>query len=152
MTVVTLPDTERLLWAFIRDQAEVTDLVAPERVLGEMPTEFNFGPAFVRFRRIGGAPLSQSWQPGPMVTDRARIQWDVYAGPKSATKLLGETIRAVLGERLVGAHASGVVSRVEFGAMTYLPDSSLATSGGGPRPRYIFDTIITTKPARPPAP
>lgn len=146
--LLLLPDAEQLLWPWLRDQSEITDLVAPERIFTVVPDRFNFGAPFVRYVRVGGLPLIDQ----PLVAEIARVQFDCYSGTKSQCKLLAETIRAAAAARLIGSHALGTVSRVQYGALAYAPDDSLATENGGSRPRYTFDLRITVKvPANPPA-
>lgn len=148
LEVAPLPDTEQLLWEFLRAQPEVTDLVAPERILSVIGSDFSFGAPFIRYRRIGGAPAIQR----PLVADQPRIQIDCYAGTKSQTYRLASVVQAVIGARLVGAHPLGTVSRIEYGALSFAPDPDLATQGSGNRPRYIFDVRpIVKPPANPPA-
>lgn len=145
--LLLLPDAEQLLWAWLRDQPEVTTLVAAERIISVVPDKFSFGAPFVRYQRVGGLPTIRQ----PLVADQARIQIDCYSGTKSQTKQLAETIRACADTRLVGSHALGTVSRVEYGSLAFAPDESLATVNGGSRPRYTFDLRITVKiPANPP--
>lgn len=133
MTVTLLPDVERLLTTFLRAQSEVSSL-AGSRVGTEAFTTF----PFVRVRRVGGFPALSR----PLQVDRPLVQIEGYAETKGAARLLTETCRAVIAERIVGTHATGVVSGATFGALLWLPDEDFTP----PKPRYIADCTLTLHP------
>ena len=130
-----LVDVERLVSAWARARPEITAVV-DDRVYTAIPAD----PAWplVRLTRIGGAPVMSR----PLHLDRALVQFDVYGGPKVMAHDLAETIRELLADQLVGTHALGVVTAVEFGSFLYLPDATYAPA----RPRYMFDAAIFTHP------
>jgi len=135
VTVTLLPDIERLVTTFLRAQSEVSSLVA-SRVF----TEVSPNPTFplVRVRRVGGFPTLSH----PLYIDAPLVQIEGYAATKGAARLLTETCRAVLAERVEGVHATGVVAGATFGALLWLPDDDFTP----PKPRYVTDATLTVRP------
>lgn len=142
MTVTLLPDIEALVTSFLRAQNEVTSIVNA-RVYTEIP-EAPAPPAadnrfpLVRVRRLGGFPSLHR----PLQVDRPLVQIEGYAATKGAARLLTETCRAVLAERVEGVHVTGVVAGITFGALLWLPDEDFTK----PKPRYIADATLTVRP------
>lgn len=146
---VEIPDAERLLWEFLRDDVDASAVVAPERIVSHAPDDT--GAPFVIMRRISSRAVGGN---RPLVAELVRIDLHCYGGPKSLAYRIADTIRQAVHERAVGQHDRGVVAKAEAGAMLYLPDAGLQADGdkGGPRPRYLLEVRITVKPpARPPA-
>lgn len=135
MTVTLLPDIERLLTDFLRAQSEVSTIVGA-RVYTEVPDNPTF--PLVRCRRVGGFPALSR----PLQVDRPLVQIEGYAATKGAARLLTETCRAVIAERIEGVHDTGVVAGVTFGALLWLPDEDFTK----PKPRYIADATLTVRP------
>lgn len=135
MTVTLLPDIERLMTSFLRAQSEVSTIVG-----GRVYTEVPDNPTFplVRVRRLGGFPTLSR----PLQVDAPLVQIEGYAATKGAARLLTETCRAVLAERVEGVHDTGVVAGVIFGALIWLPDEDFTP----PKPRYIADATLTVRP------
>lgn len=132
MTVSLLPDVEALVCTYLRAQPEVSALVAA-RVGTEVPE----GPTFplVRVRRIAGAPVLNV----PLYLDAPVLQIEGYASNKATARALTETVRAVMAERMIGNRTGGgVVSKVTFGSMSWLPDEDFTP----PQPRYIADVTV----------
>jgi hypothetical protein len=74
----------------------------------------------------------------------ARLQVDVWGGPKAQASLIAETIAAVAARDLVGVHPEGVVTGVDVQTPpTYLPDEDLSDP---PAPRYTFDMLVSFFP------
>lgn len=148
MSLETLiPDAEKLLWEFLRDQAEVTDLVAPERIVSAAPGDM--ATPFVIMRRVSSRAVGGE---RPAVAEDVRIDFHCYGGAKSYAYEIADTIRSAIHERAIGQHERGVVAKAARGSMLYLPDSDITGEGGGPRPRYLLEQRVTVKPpASPPA-
>ncbi len=141
MTVTLLPDIEALVTTFLRAQNEVTSIVN-NRVYTEVPAKPTTGNdnrfPLVRVRRLGGFPTLSR----PLQVDAPLVQIEGYAATKGAARLLTETCRAVLAERVEGVHDTGVVAGVTFGALIWLPDEDFTP----PKPRYIADATLTVRP------
>lgn len=132
--LVLLPDAERLLSAWLRDQPELADLV-DDRVYTILPHDKAF--PLVRLVRVSGAAsLSR-----PLVLDEAHIQFDVWGTVKAQAFEVAATVRALLSERLIGAHDLGVVQNVTHGPLQYLPDGDFEPA----KPRYLFDVVVRTR-------
>lgn len=132
MTVSLLPDAERVVTTFLRAQSEVTSLVSTR-----VWTEISSNPTipFLRVRRVSGAPAFNY----PLYLDQPLIQIEGYASNKATARAVTETARACLAARLVGTQAAGgVVAKVSFGAMSWLPDEDFTP----PQPRYIADVTV----------
>lgn len=132
-----VPDAERIVSAWLRDQAEITALVE-QRVYTALPE----GPTFplLRITRIGGAPISSQ----PLHLDAATIQFDAYGGPKKTALTIAETVRELLStEDFRVAHEIdgdpvGTVTAVQWGILAYVPDDLYTPA----QPRYVFDASI----------
>jgi hypothetical protein len=137
--LVLMPDAERLLSAFLRDHADVRDLV-DDRVYSEFPRGSLDKRPFAKIHILGGPPRL-----GPMRwLQTARIQVDVWGGPKAQASLVAETIAAACAADLVGTHDDGVVTGVDVETPpAYLPDADLSDP---PTPRYTFDVVVTYHP------
>lgn len=143
MTLILMPDAERMLSTFLRTHADVVDLVG-DHVYTVMPRQTPAKVPFVRLRLIGGPP-----RPGPMRWQRtSRIQIDVWATLKNQASLIAETIAAAASADMVGDHEDGVVSAVDVEEPAYNPDADLSDP---PTPRYTFDAMIDVHPHRTPA-
>jgi Protein of unknown function (DUF3168) len=132
--LVLLPDIERLLSGWLRDQPEIADLV-DDRVYTVLPSTKAF--PLVRLVRIAGADDLSI----PLVLDEPIVQFDVWGGPKALTYEVAATVRSALATRLIGAHDEGVVQNVTLGGLTYLPDDDFEPA----RPRYTFDVTVRTR-------
>lgn len=142
MPLALMPNAEALVSAFLRDQPEVAAIV-DDRVYTAIPLLEQNEPEWrfplVRVVRYGGAPLFSY----PLWADRPTLQLDAFGGPKAQAFTLAETCRAALSARVIGKHDEyGVVSDVEFGGMSYVPDDSFASA----RPRYLFSLTLTAHP------
>lgn len=135
MMLVLLPHIERLYSSFLRAQPEVAALVK-DRVFTVLPKDKEF--PLVRITRIGGAPVVRR----PLHLDRALVQVDAFGGSKQLTWEIAETCRAVTALRLVGGHADGVVTDVDWGGLSDVPDPEFDP----PKPRLLFTVTITAHP------
>lgn len=138
MAVHVLPDVERLVIDWALSDAALTTALDPlvdGRIYGVVPA----APVFplVRVMRVGGSPSSRL-----LWLDEALLQVDVWGGPKATARLAAETLRAHMAASLPGGHALGIVSAVELGALSWLPDDSYVPS----KPRYSFDVTVTYHP------
>lgn len=135
MTLTTLPDVEKLVSEFLRNQAEVSTAIS-DRVYTAIPNNPVWPLLLVR--RIGGIPRVGR----PLAVDEPLVQLDAYGGTKKQAHDLAETTRAVIAERIQGTHDEGVVSWFEFGTFAWLPDPGYTPA----RARYIADVTLTVRP------
>lgn len=139
--IAPLPDVERLVANFLREDARMSALVG-DRVYTVFPAQAGNDPLLI-LQRIGGEPPRSI----PLVVDAAQLQLDAYGGPKAAAHELAALTRAVLYELEGATRPEGVVSAVRFGAFRWLPDETFTS----PRPRYVFDVTLTVRTAAVPA-
>jgi hypothetical protein len=133
---VRVVDTERLLSSWLRTQPEIVALVE-DRVYTENPNRAVF--PLLKLNQIAGNPVFSR----PLYLDESLIQLDAYGGPKVQARLIIDTTRELLAERFPGDHPGvGVVTGVNFGDLTYLPDDGYAP----PKPRWIALASIYTHP------
>ena len=134
--IVLLPDVERIVSRYLREQPDVAALVG-ERVYTAIPADVGGAP-FALVQRIGGTPPFSR----PLVLDQAGLQLDAWGGGKLQAWTLAETIRQALVE-LPGERYGAVVSGVEFGGpLRWEPDGTYKP----PRPRYLIDVFVYAKP------
>lgn len=129
-----LPDAERVLSAWLREQPEVAALLG-ERVYTAYPARAGDAP-LVLVRRFGGEPPF----PTPLVLDLANVQADAYGGTKAQAWEVAATVRAVCAARGRG-DTTGPTILVR--TVRYLPDESF----NPPRPRYVCDLDVYVRPA-----
>lgn len=134
-----LPDVEAIVSEYLRTRPRVRALVG-DRVYGAFPSKAGKQP-LVLVQRVGGIPpLSQ-----PLVVDEADVQLDAWGGPKVVARELAETCRAEIANLEGTVQPGGVIAGVRFGALRFLPDETFSP----PRPRYVFDVVITTRATYP---
>lgn len=131
-----LPDLEQLLSAYYRSVDEVEEFF-DDRVYTILPKGHDVWPT-ARLTRVGGEPVTNY----PLHLDRARIQHDVWGGPRSRAHAGAQLLRRVLLDA-VGAHETGVITGVEFGSLMRLPDQIFTPA----RERYLFDAVVYAHPA-----
>lgn len=129
-----IPDAEALVSEYLRDDDAVAALVE-DRVYTAIPKTPEWPLLMVR--RVSGSPVTSR----PLHLDAAVLQLDAYGGTKKQAQTLVETARAALAE-LEGTHGSAVVSGVQFGPMSWLPDADYAPA----RPRYVADVTVFVHP------
>lgn len=141
MTVVLLPNIEKLYVDFLHDQAEVVALVGAN-IRTAIPALRKGVPdgrfPLIRVTRYGGLPTLDR----PLWLDAPTVQFDCYGGDKVYAWRIAETARQVIAARLVGVHEEGVVNGVQFGALADVPDPTFDPA----KPRYIFTTVTTCRP------
>jgi len=135
MTAAVLPDAERLIVQWALGNTPITDALE-DRIYTALPESPGWPCA--RLTRVGGAPVSSR----PLWLDQAQIQVDVWGGPKATTHDIAQTFRAEMAAGLPGVHGLGVVTKVELGAFTWLPDATYNPA----KPRYTFDAVVTLHP------
>ena len=129
-----LPDAERVLSSWLREQPEIVALVA-DRVYTAFPAKAGSAP-LVLVRRWGGEPPV----PTPLVLDLATVQLDAYGGTKAQAWEVAATCRAVCAERGRGdAYGPTIIVR----AARFQPDEIF----NPPRPRYVCDLDVYVRPA-----
>ena len=130
-----LPDVERLVANFLRENDRIAALIA-DRVFTVFPAKAGNDPLLI-LQRVGGfVPFSN-----PLVVESCDLQMDSYGGTKQAAQELASLTRAVLTELEGAVRPEGVASAVRFGAFRWMPDETFAP----PRPRYVFDVTITVR-------
>lgn len=130
-----LPDAEQLVSGFLRRHPDVAALLG-DRVYTVFPAQGG-GDPLVLLQRVGGEPPFSM----PLVVDAPRIQAAAYGGTKKQAHTIAATVRAALCDLAGTVQPEGVAAGVTFGALQYLPDETYRP----PRPRYLFDTVVTTR-------
>lgn len=145
MTVTLMPDVEYVLWVFLSAQSEVTTLVSSRIYRASLPSD-PVAPA-VKITRVSGDTLVGY----PPVYDESRLQLDIYGGTQREANRIAETIRQVATLRLHNyRHADGEIKSCYAEPPIYQPDTEgWATSSGAPRPRYIVDLLVRSRPPSP---
>ncbi len=143
MTVTLMPDVEYVLRDFLLAQAEVT-AITTQIHKAQLPAGVTW-PA-VKLTRITGAAVIET----PQTFDESRVQVDVFGGPQRTANRLAETIRSVIARGMTNyVHADGTISYAYSDPPIYQPDQSITGDQGGPKPRYIVDVTMTSRPPIP---
>lgn len=124
----TLPDAERELVTFLREQPELAVAVA-DRIYTTFPAQQDGSPLTLVVRRYGGEPVLGR----PLVLDEATCQIEVYGGTKAQASNGAALVRALLAVRCASA---------VLGALRYVPDETFER----PRPRYVLDVLLYVRP------
>lgn len=133
--LILTPNVEALVSAFLRDQAEVTDLV-DDRVYTALP-KGTVWPA-VRVTQITDAPTTQ-----PLWGRAVSIQVEAWGGSKDDARRIAATCQAAIDARIVGVHDGyGVVNGTEPTTIFDLPDEDFEPA----KPRWIVTCTIYTRP------
>lgn len=146
LELALLPDVERLVSVWLREDADVVALV-DDRVFTAWPKAdpARSEQALVLVTRIGGEPPFSR----PLVFDLCTLQLDCYSATKPDRKhgahALAETVRRSLSKLVDQVRPEGVVHDVTFGAKRYIADESFDP----PRSRYVCDVDVTTSPNQP---
>ncbi len=153
MTLIVSPNWLACLIQWLLEQTEPQAL-ADDRIYSEWPTT-KVMPA-VRVTRLGDPPLDANVY-GPV---ECLFQIDVLGGPRATTDLVAETTRALLAQRLAGAHtvtagafiAGGVtVGGIRSGSMTFTSQAKVGTATtetSTAQPHADLTVSVTLKPAR----
>ncbi len=142
MTVTLMPDVEYVLRDFLLAQVEVTAFTS-EIHKAQLPAGVTW-PA-VKLTRIAGSALIET----PQTFDSSRVQVDVFGGPQRTANRLAETIRQVIQRMGNYQHADGTITYAYADPPIYQPDQSITGDQGGPKPRYIVDVTLTSRPPIP---
>jgi hypothetical protein len=136
-----MPDVERLVIDALIADPDLTALVAG-RVYGAVPNNKVF--PLIRVVRFGGQMIDGG---RPFWADAPALQIDMWANRKAEAVGLGETVRAVAGQRLRGTHPTGIVAEVGIGTAVYEPDESFSPA----KPRVRLSLDLVTRPLPDPA-
>src|SRR3954467_15886981 len=142
MTVNLMPDVEYVLRDFLLADADVTAMTT-EIHKAQLPAGVTY--PCVKLTRIAGAAIIET----PQTFDSSRVQVDVFGGPQRTANRLAETIRQVVNGMANYAHADGTITYAYSDPPIYQPDTTTTGDQGGPRPRYIVDVTITSRPPIP---
>jgi len=137
VSLYLLPDTERLVRAYLVQVAELTALVGTN-ISTEQPG--NLASAWITFTRLGGPALASL----PEAMDIARFQFDAWATDKATANSIARTLRAALRSStnytLATVGTLGGCSIVTD--LAWQPD----TSRTPPTPRYVLTVDIYARP------
>ncbi len=143
MTVTLMPDVEYVLRDFLLAQAEVT-AITTQIHKAQLPAGVTW-PA-VKLTRIVGVSIIET----PQQFDESRVQVDVFGGPQRTANRLAETIRSVIARGMTNyIHTDGTITYAYSDPPIYQPDTTITGDQGGPRPRYIVDVTLTSRPPIP---
>lgn len=135
-----MPDVEKLLGVYLLAQSEVTSIVSTRVYKAALPKDAQ-GP-LVRLQRVSGQSLIYN----PLVLDQSRIQFDCYGGSQTEANRLAETVRALLDQDMNNyVDSTGTIVSAICSPPFYAADPDWPTDRGGPKPRYIFDCVVTSK-------
>ena len=138
--LVILPDAERMVSSFLRAQPEMASFA--NRIFTELPTGTKSFP-LMRLTRFGGIPAFSR----PVWLDVAILQIDVWADQKVQARLLAETARACIYQRLPGVHDEGVCTAVIMSTLSFSPDQVFTDPGKrSAKARYRFDCSVYAHP------
>lgn len=130
-------DVEGLVASFLREQAEVAELVGV-RVYTDLP--HNRVYPLVLVQRSGGTPQ------GGFTLSEAQVRLDLYDESHLAAQNLASVVVSVLNSRLPGPHDLGCVSAFTAASKRYDPDPEAADRQGHARPRYVIEASVYCHP------
>jgi Protein of unknown function (DUF3168) len=129
-------DAERLTAAWLRARPDIMAIVE-DRVVTVVPNRAV--TPFLKVTQIAGSPRYSR----PLFLDEAYLQIDAYGGPKALARQLIDITRDALANEFVGDHPGvGVVTCVNFGDLSYIPDDTYEP----PQPRWIAMASVYTRP------
>lgn len=133
---VALPDAELLTVVYLKAQSIVTNEVS-SRVYTELPSSPTF-PLLLVSRPSQGQVGAES------TLDVASIQIEAYADDKFTSRIVAAAAQAALADADGWTHTTGyITTTVPLGGIQWLPDEDFE---GEPKPRYVFDTSVYTRP------
>lgn len=141
MTAILLPDAERIVSEYLRNErteiaALIPDVDSGARVYGELPKRDRVYP-LVRVSRIGGGATAT-----PRFLDRALLSFECWGGTKSEARTIAETVAAVL-DQISGFSAfGGYATGSSPGSLRYIRDDSFEPA----KPRYLLDVVVLIRP------
>lgn len=133
-------DVEQLVTTFLRDQPEVTALVA-DRVYTDLPHVRAY--PLVLLYRTGGAPrlVVPSW------LDEAELTVECRGDAHKQVERVAATVVACLTQRLQGQRwPLGAVTKAQVLQQAYTPIEDIADPQGHAQPCYVVTLAITTHP------
>lgn len=129
------PNMEALVSAFLRDQAEMTDLVE-DRVYTAIPKDAEY--PLVRVVQLLDTPAG-----APLYAVGFEMQVEAFGGSKADAWRIASTARALIDVRLSGDYPGfGVVNGSTPGALLDLPDEDFTPA----KPRWLFTSTIYGRP------
>ena len=129
------PNMEALVSAFLRDQAEMTDLV-DDRVVTAIGKDATY--PLVRVTQLLDTPAG-----APLYAVGFEIQVEAFGGSKGEAWRIASTARALIDARLLGEYPGlGVVNGSTPGALLDLPDEDYQPA----KPRWLFTSTIFGRP------
>ena len=129
------PNMEALVSAFLRDQAELTDLVG-DRVVTAIGKDQVY--PCVRVTQLLDTPAG-----APLYAVAFEIQVEAFGGSKGEAWRIASTARALIDARLLGTYDGfGVVNGTKPGALLDLPDEDHQPA----KPRWLFTSTIYGRP------
>jgi len=129
------PNMESLVSAFLRDQAELVDLV-DDRVYTAIPKGAVY--PLVRVTQILDTPAG-----APLWSVAYSVQVEAFGGTKATAWLIASTARAAIDLRIKGEHLGfGVVNGTTPGSLLDLPDEDHEPA----KPRWLFTSTIYARP------
>lgn len=142
MTLQLPPNMEALVSDFLRQQAEVSALVA-DRVYTAIPAAPTW--PLVRVTQLLDVPTG-----APLWGIAYTIQVEAFGGSKGDAWRIAQTCRAAIDARLAGNYTAhgAVVSGSKPGGLVDLPDDSLTPA----KPRWLFSSTIYARPGATVAP
>lgn len=138
MTVITFPDTEGALRSWLREQEQLTDLVAKRIFLG-VPTNATF--PLISIQQVGGGP-----QAGEAPVEDALIQFDCWAYGREGhwNKVQLAEVKNVLTGLLQAMNNVALDSSTTgYGAKVLSVVATTDQPDG--RPRYIVTAQVTAR-------
>ncbi len=129
------PNMEALVSAFLRDQPEMTDLVA-DRIYTAIPKDATY--PLVRVVQLLDTPAG-----APLYSVAFEMQVESFGGSKAQAWRIASTARALIDARLLGDYPGfGVVNGSTPGALLDLPDEDFTPA----KPRWLFSSTIYGRP------
>lgn len=129
------PNMEALVSAFLRDQAELTDLVG-DRIYTAIPKDATY--PLVRVVQLLDTPAG-----APLYAVGYEMQVEAFGGSKAEAWRIASTARALIDVRLLGDYPGfGVVNGTTPGALLDLPDEDHKPA----KPRWLFSSTIYGRP------
>lgn len=138
-------DLEAIVSQWLRTQLEVTTIVA-QRVYTDLPNAAGRAYPLLLVSRTGSVFRDRNW------VENVTLRLDCWGDNHGQARNLASTAMSVLHARLVGRYpagaiaASGAVTGVDLGSMSYEPDPETADQAGHARPRYVAVTNVYTHP------
>lgn len=129
------PNMEALVSAFLRNQAEMTELV-DERIYTAIPRDAVY--PLVRVVQLLDTPAG-----APLYAVGFEMQVEAFGGSKAEAWRIASTARALIDVRLSGDYPGfGVVNGSIPGALLDLPDEDFTPA----KPRWLFTSTIYGRP------